>query len=252
MAYHLATMGSFILNTVPVLPRMKQHPEYENWAKDLVAFGEPESFAPLRPVLAGFAKNALSPWDYPLNEFLRDVAPFISYPTYVEASRSAEEAGDQSPCAAFLFSLIVMSGWARMLGDERLYGQEGSMPNPGWTIFPYICASLGARVGSLKGALRIIHHSYDILFAAKYHQDSDLVATLNRYRDLARTVQRQYRDAVRNLADDLRESCCAESRTFVPSSARSSGRLVSFHTADYTNRPPLSALFQHADFVGKW
>jgi hypothetical protein len=188
----------------PPIWAMKGHPEYTDWAAQLVRLAEYDGLAPLRQVLCGMAQDALVTQE-PLGRFLEHEAQHVSLETYLRASEIAVGEAAAHPYAAFALSLVALGGWAALLGDA-LYEQRLGVPAPGWGRVPYACAEVCVQVDALEEAKLLVDESYNVLIASK-GPSIQLQEILGRHRQLAWKILRKQDEAVRYLAEDLRASC---------------------------------------------
>jgi hypothetical protein len=190
--------------SAPSVARMKAQGPGGQWADELLRLSGHERVAALRQVLTEVAHNGLRTLD-PINRFRNEEAPGIPSERYAQASAFGVEQLPRSAAAAYVITLASVIGWATSLGDH-LYEQRSGFPERGWLDIPHAYAQATLKVGDVRGALQVVNEAYDVLMAAKYHYDPDLIRGIASYRLLAGSVGRRLQQVIDNLSDDLSRS----------------------------------------------
>jgi len=206
----------WLLNANPAISHIKGHAEYNQWGKKLVALGSADGLDPLCELLTAIAADAFLTLE-PLRRFESGVAKTIALEVYLRASYVAENSLQEDPYSAFVLSLVAFHGWVISFGDNLYRRPELGTPSYlCWRQIPYVCAKASLRVGALEGAARAIELGYEMLMmaAAKFFWADEPRVDINRYRRLSYQYNDRHDMAIRNLADDLQNSCLPGETTF--------------------------------------
>jgi len=203
---HLEKLTRELFATAPPLAYMKDHPEYQGWAEAIEKLTDRPEMEPFRAVLRALAGGALSTGE-PLDRFLGNEAAAIPF----ESNLKAIEAAATESCApaAFLATFVCVRSWIRAAGKD-LYNQDSAgRPGRAWTVFPQALVSMAMRVGAWLAALEIAEEAYDVLFASKYSYWGPIQEAMDRSMRLAHECSVAFEHSVRDLAEDMRNSCDA-------------------------------------------
>jgi hypothetical protein len=201
-----------IMYTAPPVPRIRVTPLWQDWGEQLRSLGRSEGLEELQPHLEAVIADAfLTPTG--LGHFLESRAADLSYDLYVRASDFALAAVGEKPIGAWVLALISLLGFDRWAARACANTSYELLP-PGWELVPYACARASAEVGSYTGAKELVTRTYDMLDSYRFQQRWRIEGALESFRDLAGWIDRKYSAAIRNLAEDLRESCATSHNSF--------------------------------------
>lgn len=200
-----------VLVTTPAFVRMQNHPEFQNWAADLVQFGQLPDLRPIAHVLEQVAANALAGDLETIMEMLRQAGSTLDLWTLMRASITASDSDSGSPPARFVLAWVALCIW--ILGasarGEDLFVESNGWPHPGWAFFPFSCAAAATKLGCLCGSALLAQEPYERL-QASWHRHPDHGAKIEpviaQYQRLAEDIAGRYDAAVASLADDLSEA----------------------------------------------
>lgn len=247
-----------LLVTTPAFPRMRGHPEFHNWAADLVGFGQRDELRPLAEVLGQVASNALIGHAEtgslgPLIEILRKAGSAVDLPTLVQGSIMAEKTASDSPCASFILAWVTLCIWivGAPARREYLYGEEApwpGWPHPGWAYIPAACVATAIKLQGLYGSALLTREAYEVLEASRrrhWERGSRLEPAISKYRQLGKTIATRYDMAIANLADDLSEAWgVGRTRYIVAALLWSLGLVPECNAFRVNADPPGRALFR--------
>ena len=201
-----------LFNTAQPLLRMRGTPEFHGWAERVVALADEPELACVKEVLDSLATNHLQDLA-PINDYLANHAESIQPQDLWRASERVEKAISEEPYSALLASTVVLMFWS-VSREKQLYQQFDGMPEPGWGLFPYVCAKAALKTGAVDEALHLVERGMDVLNAAKYTHYPAYQSAVRRYRELGISVEARWRSGIENLAVDLRDSCRVEQPNF--------------------------------------
>jgi len=134
------------------------------------------------------------------------VSTYRFMPIHVLVSMAfvANDAIGESPVAAYflaLFALILLSEGFGTLKQAYMFHLSG------WHEIPFACIEAALRVGAFWPARELVTFTYQMIDSTGLSHRMDVLDHLSRSRTLARAVETKLEFAVRNLADDLLDSC---------------------------------------------
>jgi hypothetical protein len=209
----IKSIADEMLNGTPAIRAMSQQPQFRGWAERLRILALEPDLALFRPVLTEIADEAFASFN-PINRFETEASTRnLSIETVSRAAERIIKETESHPYPALALGIVVLIAWISRVGDQ-LYGLVNGVPHPGWEVVPYAAANASLATGGIEPAMSLTREAYEVFRSVRYPFWPSVRKSLDRYRELGSRIAWKHEVAIRNLADDLRASCCCKQPNF--------------------------------------